>query len=61
VENDGVDFSQQADSSKGMGLSIMRYRAEMIGGSINIGRGVDGGACVTCVTSKDVLTQQYGE
>lgn len=61
VENDGLDFSQQTDSSKGMGLSIMRYRAEMIGGSIDIGRGVDGGTCVTCVASNDVLTQQYGE
>ncbi len=61
VENDGLDFSQQADNGRGMGLSIMRYRAEMIDGSIDIGRGVDGGTCVTCAAPNEVQTQQYGE
>jgi len=29
----------------------MRYRAEMIDGSLDIGRGAMGGTCVTCVVS----------
>jgi signal transduction histidine kinase len=49
VENDGVDFPGLQAGSKGMGLRIMRYRAEMIGGSLDIQRSADGGTIVRCV------------
>lgn len=49
VENDGVDFPGLQAGSKGMGLRIMRYRADMIGGSLDIQRGTDGGTIVRCV------------
>lgn len=49
VENDGVDFPGLKAGSRGMGLRIMRYRAEMIGGSLDIQRGTDGGTIVRCV------------
>ena len=42
IKNGGVNHS-------GMGLSIMRYRAGIIGGTLEIGRGDGGGAVVTCV------------
>jgi len=61
VENDGRDFSEQADSSKGMGLSIMRYRAEMIDGSLDICKRAGGGTCVTCVIENVTLAKQSGE
>ncbi|MFH1719057.1 MAG: ATP-binding protein, partial [Planctomycetota bacterium] len=61
VENDGLDFQEEAGCSKGMGLSIMRYRAEIIDGSLNIGRGADGGTCITCVVSNVARAKQCGE
>ncbi len=49
VENDGLDFPEVPGESKGMGLKIMDYRAEMIGGSLNIRKGDNGGTVVACV------------
>jgi len=49
VENDGRDFPKVRPKSKGMGLQIMNYRAEMIDGSLNVCRGARGGTVVTCV------------
>ncbi len=49
VENDGLDFPELQAECKGMGLKIMDYRAEMIGGSLNIRKGDNGGTIVTCV------------
>jgi signal transduction histidine kinase len=52
VENDGLDFPAGETREEGMGLKIMRYRAEMIDGSLDIRRGTNGGAIVTCVLPK---------
>jgi two-component system CheB/CheR fusion protein len=49
VDNDGLAFPAGKTPGKGMGLSIMRYRAEMIEGSLDIRKGPDGGTSVTCV------------
>ena len=51
VENDGLDFPMGQVQSKGMGLKIMQYRAEIINGSLDIRKGTDGGTIVTCVFS----------
>ncbi len=56
VRNDGQDFPERTETARGMGLSIMRYRAEMIDGSLDIGRGAMGGTCVTCVVSNKAHT-----
>ncbi len=48
VTNDGLGFPEDAAKRGGMGLSIMRHRAEMINGSLGIRRRVDGGTIVTC-------------
>jgi len=48
VENDGKDFPKRHTRKKGMGLRIMEYRAHMIGGSLDIGKGRKGGTVVTC-------------
>jgi signal transduction histidine kinase len=61
VENDGLDFSEQTDKGKGMGLSIMRYRAEMIDGSLDIGRRAGGGTCITCLIANVARAEQSGE
>jgi len=49
VRDDGVGIADPAGSPAGMGLQIMRYRASMIGGALEIGRCGDGGTLVTCV------------
>jgi PAS domain S-box-containing protein len=48
VRDDGVGFSQQTGTTKGMGMQIMRYRAAVIGGSLSVRPGVSGGTVITC-------------
>jgi two-component system sensor kinase FixL len=48
VANDGKDFPKILAKKKGIGLKIMEYRAKMIGGMLDIGRGRRGGTIVTC-------------
>jgi len=49
VENDGFDFPDEKIKKKGIGMHIMNYRAETIGGSLDIERSPKGGTIVTCV------------
>ncbi|UCF43443.1 MAG: MEDS domain-containing protein [Planctomycetota bacterium] len=48
VKSDGLDFPGMQVKSKGMGLQIMDHRAEMIGGSLDIRKAVEGGTIMTC-------------
>ncbi|OHB79560.1 MAG: hypothetical protein A2Z25_01725 [Planctomycetes bacterium RBG_16_55_9] len=48
VENDGLAFPEKKAHGRGMGLRIMRYRAETINGSLDIRKGGHGGTLVTC-------------
>ncbi len=48
VEDDGVGFGKEASNPAGMGLSIMEYRARMIGADFRIGAGKNGGIRVGC-------------
>lgn len=47
VRDDGVGFSR-TKKRKGMGLSIMRRRATLIGASFDVQAGKEGGTVVTC-------------
>lgn len=47
IENDGVDFPKLSLSRKGVGLKIMKYRTDLIGGSLDIRKGDKGGTIVT--------------
>lgn len=49
VADDGSGLGRSAPSSAGMGMRIMRHRAEIIGGSLHIGNTAKKGVCVTCV------------
>ncbi len=53
VENDGVDFPAEPGRVEGMGLKIMRYRAELMNSSLAVGKGARGGTIVTCVLPKE--------
>ncbi len=48
IENDGRGFPKKVPKNKGMGLQVMGYRAEVIGGILEVRRGPDGGTRVTC-------------
>jgi len=48
VKNNGLPFPDLKDQNPGMGLRIMRYRANVIGASINVRADGDQGAVVTC-------------
>lgn len=48
VEDDGVGISNTNESSNGMGIHIMKYRANMIEADLNINLGDNNGTKVTC-------------
>lgn len=48
IANDGRSFPKRLPRKRGMGLQVMGYRAEVIGGILNVQRGPTGGTRVTC-------------
>ncbi|MEN3939870.1 PAS domain S-box protein [Prosthecobacter sp. SYSU 5D2] len=61
VIDDGLGIKETAAMHEGMGLRIMRYRSEMITGTLEIKKAAKRGTCVTCsfplsATSKTVST-----
>ena len=48
VEDDGVGLPEGASDGRGMGLRIMKYRADSIGASVDLLRRSGGGTIVTC-------------
>lgn len=48
VEDDGVGLPEDAANGRGMGLRIMKYRADSIGASVNFLRRPGGGTIVAC-------------
>jgi signal transduction histidine kinase len=49
IHDDGVGFPESLDEERrGMGVRIMHYRARVIGATLDIAAGVDGGTTVTC-------------
>jgi PAS domain S-box-containing protein len=52
VKNDGRNFPKLPPREEGLGLKIMKYRTELIGGSLDIRKGDKGGTVVTCTLPK---------
>jgi two-component system CheB/CheR fusion protein len=48
VKDNGAGFPQKTPARGGMGLRIMQYRAEVIGGSLTLERASRGGTTVVC-------------
>lgn len=48
-ENDGLDFPEEITNCAGMGLNIMRHRAEIIDGFLDVRRHPKSGTILTCV------------
>ena len=49
VQDDGVGLGRVPESHPGMGLHIMQYRANMIGGTLAVTSGRAGGTVVDCL------------
>ncbi len=48
VDDDGEGFDESAQPAGGIGLRVMRYRAELIGGVLAFGSAPAGGARISC-------------
>jgi len=48
VIDDGVGFPKPPNLTQGLGFHIMNYRAQLIGGRLEINRPKRGGTCVSC-------------
>ena len=49
IRDDGEGFQKQEGTQPGVGLSIMNYRADMVGGSLKVQPNEDRGVTVTCM------------
>jgi signal transduction histidine kinase len=56
IADDGIGISKTAKNLNGMGLSIMRYRSNLIGGELLIEERTNGGTVVCCTTRQEALT-----
>ena len=52
IRDDGVGFPRKPVEFKGMGLKIMRYRADIINASLTVGPAELGGTLVSCSVNK---------
>jgi len=48
IKDDGIGLAGDIGAKTGMGLTIMRYRARTVGGSLEIRNAEEGGVIVTC-------------
>jgi len=48
IQDDGVGFPGRLENQEGMGIRTMNYRANMIGGSLDITKNHTGGTVVIC-------------
>ena len=56
IDDDGVGLPENVPNGEGMGLSIMKYRAQMIGASFGIVRPEKGGTVIRCALPYSVAT-----
>lgn len=55
VSDDGVGIARDLRKQQGMGLQIMHYRAEVMGGSLTVQRQPQGGTAVVCTILEALL------
>ena len=55
VSDDGIGFPAEPDLKRGLGFHIMKYRAQSIGGRLEIDSRKRGGTCVSCYFPDNTL------
>jgi signal transduction histidine kinase len=58
VSDDGMGIAAIPPEPHGMGLHIMKYRADMIGGTLSIGKNDMGGTIVSCMFQQNGLIKK---
>jgi len=58
ITDDGVGLPENHEKIKGMGLRIMAYRADLIGGAFSVGRQSGRGTFVTCTLPNPSTAQE---
>ncbi|HKJ32550.1 MAG TPA: PAS domain S-box protein [Balneolales bacterium] len=58
IQDNGVGFPEETEISQGMGVRIMHYRANMIGGNLNIRKNHLGGTIITCTIPVSDIMQE---
>jgi two-component system CheB/CheR fusion protein len=58
VSDNGAGIPRQPPRQKGMGLRIMRYRAEVIGGAFKVEPHPGGGTRLVCTVAEGLLLPQ---
>ena len=58
VIDDGIGFSNQPKLNRGLGFHIMNYRAQLLGGRLEIESPKGGGTCVSCYLPNHVHQPQ---
>lgn len=58
IEDDGIGFDPENLRTVGMGLRIMRYRAKMMNGSLEIRNASTGGTIITCSCPLSLPTKE---
>lgn len=61
IRDNGVGIRQRAENSKGMGLRIMQYRAETVGGSLVVQKLPQRGTEVVCTVRRPALLSAGNE
>jgi signal transduction histidine kinase len=56
IADDGTGFSKTKENAGGVGISIMRYRANMVGGEFEIEERQKGGTIVSCTVPAEALS-----
>ncbi|MCP4136745.1 MAG: response regulator [bacterium] len=49
IKDNGIGLKEHANTPKGLGLDLMKYRADIIGGMLSIEPRTSGGTVVTCI------------
>src|SRR5205807_6553346 len=57
IADDGIGFSKSGNGMKGVGVSIMRYRANLMDGEFAIEAGASGGTIVSCTVPTEALRE----
>ena len=61
VQDDGMGIGYPWEGKRGLGLHLMKYRAELINGSLEVKNGPKNGTIVTCVVAESESASRASE
>ena len=61
VQDDGTGIGGPWEGTRGLGLHLMKYRAELINGSLEVKNGPNNGTIVKCVVAESESASQASE